>query len=246
MVDLENESIGFDPVMIEVVQFDGLLHFLGRVAIILGWLGRIQQVDWVIVRSVRNMIADILNWGDDWDLESLVDLQISFGNLDDGIDHDFTRINKVRLIERVVPLKTLTDNDRKLSAAENNLRALLIFLKFLKKRDKIIDDLITLVTRLDSIDNALEKILVLFAWGYWLNTSSQQTILEEVGVDAAASAENAAPFRRVWKKNVFVDLIWCDFDHAEKWHMTAAFQDALLESMCGVARTDNEIAVGPS
>jgi hypothetical protein len=75
-------------------------------------------------------------------------------------------------------LKTLTDNDRKLGASENNLRALMFFLEFFEKDDKIIDDFLALVTCFDSVDNALKKILVFLAWSDWLNSSSLKTILE--------------------------------------------------------------------
>ena len=101
-----------------------------------------------------------------------MDIKISFGNFDDSFDHGFACIDEVRLLDRLVLLKSLVDNDWQLSAAENDLRALLLFLEFLEKSDEIIDHLLTFISRLNSVDNTLEKILVFFAWCDWLDSSS--------------------------------------------------------------------------
>ena len=101
-----------------------------------------------------------------------MNLEISFCNLNNYLDHSFARINKVRQFERIVLLKTSTDDERKLGAAENNLRAIIIFLKLFQEDNKIINDLFALVTSFDSINDALEKILVVFARGDWLDASS--------------------------------------------------------------------------
>lgn len=104
-------------------------------------------------------------------VECLVDIKISFSNLDDSFDHGFACIDEVRLLERLVLLESLIDNDWQLSTAENDLRALLLFLEFFEKSDEIIDHLVTFISRLNSVDNVLEEILVFFAWCDWLDSS---------------------------------------------------------------------------
>ena len=96
-------------------------------------------------------------------VESLVDLHVSFGEFDNCFDHDFARVDKVRLLERIVLFEACADDDGQLSAAQNDLRAMLILLEFFDKDDEIINDLIPFVSCLDSVDDALEKILVLLA-----------------------------------------------------------------------------------
>lgn len=119
----------------------------------------------------------------------------------------------------------------------------MLFFKLFQKDDEIIDDFCSLITRFYSIDNTLKKILVFLARSDWLDSSSNQTVLEETCIDAAASSEDTTFFRCVLRKNVFVDLIRGDLYHANKRNLAAALQNTILESMCGITSTDNKIAI---
>ena len=176
--------------------------------------------------------------------KSLLDIKISLSNLDDGFDHDFARIDEVRLLERLVLFETFGDNDGELGASQNNLRTLLLFLEVLEKDDEIINNLLALVSCLDSVNDALEKVLVFLVWRDWLDSSSQKRFLEQAGFNTADSSENTASLRRVGGKNVFQNLVGSDLDHAHKRNITAALNNVLFEGMCSVACTDNEIGIG--
>lgn len=88
--------------------------------------------------------------------------------------------------------------------------------------------------------------MVLFAWGDWLDSSSFKTLLEEASVYTTASSKDATFSLRIGKKNIFVDLVGSDLDHADERNITATFNDTFFEGMSSVASTDNKIALGPN
>lgn len=68
----------------------------------------------------------------------------------------------------------------------------MILLELFQKDDEIIDDFLALVPGFDSVNDALEKILVFLTWGDWLDSSGHKTFLEEAGINTAASSKDAA------------------------------------------------------
>lgn len=88
--------------------------------------------------------------------------------------------------------------------------------------------------------------MVLFAWGDWLDSSSFKTLLEEASVYTTASSKDATFSLGIGKKNIFVDLVGSDLDHADKRNITATFNDTFFEGMSSVASTDNKIGFGPN
>jgi hypothetical protein len=101
--------------------------------------------------------------------ESIRDLKISFGNFNDSFNHCFAAIDKIRLLEGRIFLEATIADDGQLGATKNYLRTFMLFFELLENDDEVIDDLFSFVARLNSIDNVLEKILVLFAWCYRLD-----------------------------------------------------------------------------
>ena len=190
-------SLRFDFQWLETLDVSAFLHLGGRGFVVFGWLSGFVVIERQVVSLLRQGLV----------VEGLVDIKISFGDPDDSFDHGFACIDKIRLLDRLVLLESLIDNDWQLSAAENDLGALLLLFELLEKGDEIINHLLAFISRLDSIDDVLEEILVFLTWCDWLDSSNLETFLEKTCINASAATENTASFGRFGKKNVFQDLV---------------------------------------
>ena len=61
-------------------------------------------------------------------IENLLHVEIAFGQFYNCLDHHFAAVNEIRFFKRIILLEALADDDGQLGAAQNNLRAVVLFL----------------------------------------------------------------------------------------------------------------------
>lgn len=172
--------------------------------------------------------------------ENSLQIQVALGETHHCLDHVGGGVNELIHLKTIVLLEAVFNDERKFSAAENNLRAARI-LKFLEDLVEVGNDG-DFVARLDSVDDILHEILTLRRWQDGLDAARGQASLVELGFDAATATKNTTLHGSVVFADSLHDRVRRDLDEAEEWHVvTTTLDHVVLEGVRSVAGTNDEV-----